>query len=136
MEYSTPQFLELKPKVAGPLNFRQLVFVGGIGIIILILFTIMPFGKFLLVAIPLAGIALFLAFGKLKGFPAPTILSRSFSFLFKNKMYVWSKKELPAPSLPNYSKKEAEKIIKPAATLKIAEGSRLKKLVNAIEIHR
>ncbi len=34
------------------------------------------------------------------------------------------------------SKKEAEKIIKPAATLKIAEGSRLKKLVNAIEIHR
>lgn len=136
MQYSTPQFLELKTKIAGPFNFRQLMFIGGIGVIILILFTIMPFGKFLLIAIPLAGIALFLAFGKLKGFPAPIILARAFSFLFKKKMYVWSKIELPAANLPNYSKKETEKIIKPAATLKIAEGSRLKKLIKAIEIHR
>ncbi len=136
MEYSTPQFLELKPKVAGPLTFRQLIYIGGIGVVLLILFTVMPLGKFLLIAIPSSGIALFLAFGKIRGFPAPTLLARSFIFLFQGKIYVWQKKEMPMPSLPSSKKISKEDDIKPQPTLKIAEGSRLKRLTNIIEIHR
>ncbi len=136
MEYSTPQFLELKPKVAGPLNFRQVVYIGGIGAIVLVLFTLMPLGKFLIVAIPASGIALFFAFGKIKGFSAPNFLARAFTFLFRGKMYVWQKKEMPAPHLPSSKKAIERNDIRPQATLNVAGGSRLKKLTNIIEIHR
>jgi hypothetical protein len=136
MEYSLPQFLEIKPKVAGPLTFRQLIYIGSAGIFLAIAFTMLPLWKFFLVAVFVGGIAVFLAFGKIKGFPAPTILARAFSFLFVNKIYIWQKKEIPPTVLPSKEKKKKEEEKVPGATLRIAEGSRLKKLVNIIEIHR
>lgn len=135
MEHPLPQFLDIKPKIAGPLTLHQLIYVGGIGIIILILFSVLPFGKFIMAAIPLAIISFFLAFGKIRGFPAPTVLARSFSFIFTGKIYLWQQKTGESPKLAKAKKKEGGKQKRPETSLKIAEGSRLKKLGNIIEIH-
>jgi len=137
MEQPLPQFLNIEPKVAGPFTFKQLLFIAGIGIIILILFTLMPIGTFIILAIPLAGLALFLAFGRIKGFPAPTVLARSFSFLFTNKVYVWRKKGGETiTELPHTIKRAEEPKTKVEPSLKIAGNSKLKKLGNLIQIRR
>ncbi|MDD5621084.1 MAG: hypothetical protein PHS27_00580 [Candidatus Pacebacteria bacterium] len=133
MEQPLPQFLDLQPKVAGPFTFKQLIFVAGIGVIILILFTMMPMGTFLLVAIPLAGLALFLAFGKIRGFPAPTVLARSFGFLFAGKVYVWKKKGAQA-ELPVVKKAEKVEVLRPQASMKLDKNSKLEDLKKIIEI--
>lgn len=134
MEQPLPQFLDLEPKIAGPFTFKQLIFIAGIGVIILILFTAMPFSKFLLVAIPLAGLAIFLAFGKIRGFPAPIVLARSLGFLFAGKIYVWKKKGIQA-DLPIAKREVKDKIIKPQASIKIGSNSKLENLKKLIEIN-
>jgi hypothetical protein len=134
MEQPLPQFLDLQPKVAGPFTFKQLIFIAGIGVIILILFTTVPLGKFLLFAIPLAGIAIFLAFGKIRGFPAPTVLARSFSFLLTGKVYMWRKKGEQA-ALPSIKKASPSQEIQSKVPLKLHSGSKLRDLKKIIEIN-
>lgn len=135
MEQPLPQFLDLQPKVAGPFTFKQLLFIAGIGVIILILFTVMPMGKFLLFAIPLAGLAVFLAFGKIRGFSAPTVLARSLGFLFAGKVYVWHKKGSQA-DLPITKKlDDPAEVLKPNASMKLNSGSKIDSLKKIIEIN-
>jgi hypothetical protein len=133
MEYSLPQFLEIKPKIAGPLTLRQLIYIASTGIILSILFFTMPLGRFALIAIFMVGIAVFLAFGKIRGFPAPTVIVRSLKFAFSSKIYLWQKKEMPPQVLPREKKPKEKEAMPPTPT--IAGKSRLKKLANLIEIH-
>lgn len=134
MQYPLPQFLEIKPKIAGPFNFRQLAYIVGGSLVCVIFYFTMPLMRFLLVSVPIMIVALVFAFAKIKGFPVPTILMRSFTFLFKSKTYIWHKEEKPAFSLPQAAKKKKE-IEKPVITPKIAEKSRLKQVAKLIEIH-
>ena len=135
MEYPLPQFLHIKPKVAGPLDFRQLIYIVSGAIVSVIFYFTMPLMRFLLFAIPIMGVSLAFAFGKIKGFPIPTILKRSFLFTFAGKKYIWHKVESPSPILPMATKKSAPKKEIPDSTLKITEKSKLKKIANLIEIH-
>ena len=135
MEYPLPQFLQIKPKVAGPLNLRQLLYVVAGAVISVIFYFTMPLMKFILLAIPIMGVSLAFAFGKIKGFPIPTILKRSFLFTFAGKQYIWRKVESAAPILPTARKKIVAKKDSNASELKLAEKSKLKKIANLIEIH-
>jgi hypothetical protein len=94
----------------------------------------MPFGKFLMFAIPLGGLALFLAFGKIKGFPAPTVLARSLSFVFTGKVYVWHQKGEQA-ALPTIKKATPAQEIQSKVPLTLYSGSKLGKLKKIIEIN-
>lgn len=137
MEYSLPQFLEIKPKIAGPFTFHQLVWIGGPTLVILIMIASgVKLSKIILIGIPLMLFAVYFAFGRIKGFPVPTILARAFSYFFRTKIYIWQQRSIPSPTLPKREIKKKEKTPAPEATLRIAQGSKLKKLVNIIEIHR
>jgi len=135
MQYPLPQFLTIKPKIAGPFNFRQLAYIVGGALISVIFYFTTSMMKFVLISIPIMITALVFAFAKVKGFPLPTILIRSFSFLFKSKIYLWHKKEQPMYSLPKKPKKKEEQKPDIAPTPKIAGESRLKRVSNLIEIH-
>ena len=135
MEYPLPQFLEVKPKIAGPFNFRQLIYIISGGIVATVFYFMMSsVVMFLFVGIPIMGIALILAFVKVKGFPITTIMMRSFSFIFVGKKYIWKKTEKPALTMPQAKKEEEEKIDM-GASLEIAGKSRLKQISKLIEIH-
>ena len=134
MQYPLPQFLEIKPKIAGPFNLRQLAYLIAGSLTCLIFYFTTSMMKFVIVSIPIMIIAFVLAFAKIKGFPVPTILVRSFGFLFKSKTYLWHKKEEPIYALPVKLKKK-EKISNIVPTPQIAGESRLKKVSNLIEIH-
>lgn len=136
MQYPLPQFLSIKPKVAGPFDFRQLAYiVGGALVSTIFYFTMPSVIYFLLIAIPIMGVSLILAFGKIKGFPIPTIAMRSFFFVFAGKKYIWKKTERPAPIIHRAQEKKKEEVIDPTVNLKIAEKSRLKDISKLIEIH-
>ena len=135
MQYPLPQFLTIKPKIAGPFNFRQLAYIVGGALISVIFYFTTSMIKFVLISIPIMITALVFAFAKIKGFPLPTILMRSFGFLFKSKTYLWHKKEQPMYALPKKPKKKEEQLPDIAPTPKIAGESRLKQVSNLIEIH-
>lgn len=135
MEYPLPQFLEIKPKIAGPFDLRQLLYIlSGASFALYFYFT-RPLIFFIVITIPIMAIAFLLAFCKIKGFPLPTILVRSFSFIFKNKRYIWQKTESAAPFLPQAKPLEKKKEVDSVSSLKIAEKSRLKEVAKLIEIH-
>lgn len=136
MQYPLPQFLSIKPKVAGPFDFRQLAYiVGGALISAVFYFTISSVINFLIVSIPIMFISLILAFGKIKGFPIPTVIMRSFFFVFASKRYIWKKVERPAIIMPHTKKREKKEIVDATANLKITQKSRLKDIGKLIEIH-
>jgi hypothetical protein len=135
MEYPLPQFLSIKPKVAGPFDFRQLAYiVAGALISVIFYFTISSVIYVLLISAPIMMISLILAFGKIKGFPIPTIIMRSFFFIFTSKKYIWKKIENPALVMPSTKDKKKEEIID-STNLKIVGKSRLKNISKLIEIH-
>ena len=135
MQYPLPQFLTIKPKVAGPFNFRQLAYIVGGALVSIIFYFTTSMMNFVLMSIPIMIIAFVLAFVKIKGFPVPTILTRSFGFLFKSKTYLWHKTEQPAYVLPKKLKKKEKQEADITPTPKIAGESRLKRVSNLIEIH-
>lgn len=132
MEYPLPQFLEIKPKIAGPLNFRQFMYFFGAGIFLVIFYFTKPLFTFILIAIPTLIVTTIFAFVKIKGYPIPTLLLRALTFLAKTKVYVWKKDVSPVYILPKGTKKKEEETITP----KLAEKSRLKELSKLVEIHK
>ncbi|MCD6115216.1 PrgI family protein [bacterium] len=132
MEYPLPQFLEIKPKIAGPLNFRQFMYLFGALLFLMIFYFTKPLFTFILIAIPTVIIAIVFAFVKVKGYTIPTLIIRALSFMAKTKVYVWKKDVSPAYVLPKKTKKEE----KESTTPKLAEKSRLKELSKLVEIHR
>jgi len=132
MLFVVPKFIERKPKIVGPLTFRQFIFIGaGAGICFILYLTKVPFYIFLLSCFFLIGGGSILAFGKINGRPILTMGKNFFEFLFASKIYLW-KKGRAAPKIIKAEriKKEA---VKKGPLLNIAEKSRLKNLSARIE---
>lgn len=114
----------------------QLLYIVGGAIVAVIFYFTASLTTFIIMGIPIMVVALILAFGKRKGFPIPTIIGRSFMFIFASKRYLWKKVDTPAIVLPKATKaKAAELEDDKAVSLKISGQSRLKEIGRLIEIH-
>lgn len=137
MRFSVPQFIEMEPKIVGPLTFKQFLFVGIAGAVCFLLYFI--FGKtnfflFLVLSIMIFGFGLALAFLKIGGRPLPTILVNFLKFFLSQKLYLWQKGEF---KVGVFKKEEKLKIVEKKTEelpLKIARDSQLKKLRTEVEI--
>jgi hypothetical protein len=134
MEFTVPQFIEKEAKIVGPFTFRQFIFIGTAGGICLLLFFVLPFFAFIIVAIILLGGALALALLKVGKTSLPVFIKNFFIFIFKPKLYLWKKKTSPPKFLGRKKeiKKEEEKIEK-KSKLKVTKGGRLDELFTRIE---
>ncbi len=136
MEYPLPQFLSIKPKVAGPFNLAQLLWIVGGALVAIIFYFVAPLMTFILIGIPIMIVAFIMAFGKRKGFPIPIIIVRSFGFIFAGKKYLWQKVDTPTIVLPKAAKaKPIDFNSDKSISLKISGQSRLKEIGRLIEIH-
>jgi len=91
MEFQTPQFIEQKPKIVGPLTLGQFFYIAiGAGISFL---AYQFFNLFLWIIISLAafGISLALAFGKINGEPVSKIAAYFVKFSLRPKTYTWQR---------------------------------------------
>ncbi len=129
--FTVPKFIEEKPKVVGPLTFRQFLFVGTAAGICLILYFTVPLHIFLICGVILLTGSFFLAFGKVNGIPIIMVIKNFFVFLSAPKIYLWKRKVLP-PKFVEKAAKPPEKEDKKDVP-RIAEKSQLRDLSTRIE---
>lgn len=111
MQFQVPQFIDIEDKVIGPLTIKQFLYLLAAGVIIFILYKVLsPFAMFVL-AIPILGITIPLAFVKVHGQPFISILSNFFRFLKKPDFYIW-KKPVNKKSSPEPTEAENIEIVK------------------------
>ncbi len=89
MRFQVPQFIEVEDKIFGPLTFKQFLYLVGGGGMIVIAFTILPSVIAFLVAIPIAALALALAFYQINNRPFVSILESFFKYTLARKLFIW-----------------------------------------------
>lgn len=108
MQYNVPQFVEVEDKIIGPLSLRQFLTLLAGGLILLVFWKIFGMGAvFFALALPIVGIAAFLAFGTYNGRPIYTLMPNAIKFFSSSrervfqrtgeKTFVMSKKVLAKP---------------------------------------
>lgn len=89
--FNVPQFIDVEDKVAGPLTWRQLLWMIGMGILLLILYNLMSGIVFVVVALPVVLVFCALAFYRPQGQSLISFMGHGFFFLFRPKVAVWER---------------------------------------------
>jgi hypothetical protein len=91
MEFQTPQFIEEKAKIIGPLSLNQFIFFLIAAGISFIAYQFFEFFIWLIITLIVFGLAIFLAFVKINGEPSNKIILHFFKFTVNPKIYVWQR---------------------------------------------
>jgi hypothetical protein len=91
MMSSVPQFIDVEDKIAGPLTWKQLAWMIGLGTILLVLYNVFPTVIFFIVSVPI--VILFSALAFYRPYNQPLILYMIYAtyFLFRPKIAVWER---------------------------------------------
>ena len=130
MEFTVPQFIEKEPKIVGPFNFKQFVYIFVAGGLCIFLYFTVPFTVFIFAAIFFMGMAFGLAFVKIERTPLPVFVKNMVLYLMGGKIYLWKKKAISASVL---LRENAEEEVEEAPELKVAKKSRLKTLFTRLQ---
>ncbi len=132
MQFKVPKFLEREAHIVGTLTFKQLAFLGIVGIVLFVLYSLLPKGLFLIFFFLIGGGAFALNFIKVEGVPLIQIIPQYFGFLGQARTYIWQKRETITPfKLVQKPKKEKKEI--GGTPLKVAPESKLRKLSSKLE---
>lgn len=91
LNFSVPQFIEIEDKVVGPFTFKQFVYLAGGGAFCFLAWRFLPIFISVILIIPMAGLAVALAFYKVNNQPFILILSSAIRYWLGSKLYVWKK---------------------------------------------
>jgi hypothetical protein len=92
MRFQVPQFIEVEDKIFGPLTIKQFIYlIGGAGLSFII-YTFAPFFVLkVLLIVPVAGLALALAFYRVNNRPFINVVESAFNYYIGDKLYIWKK---------------------------------------------
>lgn len=107
MMFSVPQFIDVEDKIAGPLTWRQLLWMIGMGATLLVAFNTFDTSLAITIAIPTVLIFVAFAFYRPNGFPLTTFVFYMILFLFRPKISVWERPTRKS-SVPKAPEKKAE----------------------------
>ncbi len=91
MNFQVPQFIEVEDKIFGPLTFKQFVYLAGGAGAVFMAYALLPIYLSIWIMIPLAILALALAFYKVNNRPFVQILESAFRYTLTAKLYLWKK---------------------------------------------
>jgi hypothetical protein len=128
MRFQVPQFIEVEDKIFGPLTFKQFVYLAGGAGVVVVTFTFLPKFFAILFSLPVAALALALAFYKINDKPFINVVEAFFNYSLTNKLYIW-KKEEKAPVMKTPLAASTEQIQVP----RLSE-SKLKELTWSLDI--
>lgn len=92
MQFNVPQFIEIEDKLIGPLTLKQFLYLLGGGGLLFILWYVLTFGLFIIIAIPIGIFFILLAFYKVNGRPFINLIGAGIVYLTKPRLYLWKKK--------------------------------------------
>jgi len=134
MQFRVPKFLEREATIAFGLTFKKLAVIGGLGLILFLLYYILPKIIFFGLAFLSTGAVAALMFIKIQNQTLFRVLARSFRFLFSPRLYFWSKGSGAQQPFKIIKRKKAEK--KEVSSLKLAPRSRLHDVRSKIDLVR
>lgn len=91
MLINVPQYIDVEDKIAGPLTAKQLGWMIAMGVILLILWNMVPAPVFFILGIPIALLFAGLAFYKPYGQPLGSFAIFGIMYFFRPKIYVWKR---------------------------------------------
>lgn len=94
MRFQVPQFIETESKVVGQFTLKQFLYLAAGAVIIYILrYFFDTFFFWIAFSIPVAVLAIGLAFFKIDGVPLPNFIVMALSFMAGTKKYIYQKEE-------------------------------------------
>lgn len=128
MKFQVPQFITIEDRI-GPLTIKQYIYtVGGAGMVYII-YHFLPLYIAIFIIVPIAGLALALAFFPFNGKPFIFTLQAAIAYLFGNRLYIWKKQ--PKKPEERATNREPEMINIPTLS-----KSKLKDLTWALDINQ
>lgn len=129
MMFSVPQFIDIEDKVAGPLTWRQLLWMIGMGVLLLVMYNMIGGAIFVVLAIPTVLLFVALAFYRPQGQPLISYLGHGFFFLFRPKVAVW---ERPTAHIPAVRQRQ-QAVADDTPTVKGVSRDRLRELAELLD---
>ena len=99
MQFQVPQFIDIEDKIIGPLTLKQFFYIAGAGAILFIGFFMLETWLWIVISLPVVGLAVMLAFVRYNGRSMIVMLGAMFRYTWKPKLYLWIHEE-PKTSLP------------------------------------
>ncbi|KKS01463.1 MAG: hypothetical protein UU54_C0004G0011 [Candidatus Yanofskybacteria bacterium GW2011_GWA2_41_22] len=93
MRFQLPQFIETEVKIVGPFTLKQFLWLAGGAAILTLVYMTTGGAVFFILAIPVGGIFLALAFFKINDIPLLNYVSYGLSYLLTPKKYLFKKEE-------------------------------------------
>ena len=91
-QFVVPQFLEVEDKIIGPITVRQFLILLVTSLILFIVFKLTDLQLFLIISVPLGGMAAILAFAKVNGQTFHYFLLNIVQTLKRPSRRVWNKR--------------------------------------------
>lgn len=91
MRFEVPQFIDIEDKIFGPFTWRQFVYLVGGGGASVVLFILLPFPLFVLLATPIMALAAGLAFYRVNNRPFVFVLEAFVGYMTRARLYLWNK---------------------------------------------
>ena len=134
MRYKVPKFLEREMKFFNFITFKQLAILGGIGLVLVILYYILPTALFFFIAVLTGGGAFALMFVRIQGVPLSKLLFQWVKFFILPRKYIWEKKTSMASPIRLVEKTEPRPEKEEKSSLRIFPRSRLGNISARIEM--
>lgn len=131
MMSSVPQFIDIEDKIAGPLTWRQLLWMIGMGVLLLVLYNVVGGVGFIVLAIPIVLIFSALAFYRPQGQPLISFVGHGFFFFFRPKVAVWERPVIRPRAVAASPK--ADHSLENAATPKGVSREKLRELARILD---
>ncbi len=138
MQFQVPQFIDRKPKIVGPLTFRQFVIVVLTAVSCYLFYLFLPTFFFLMASVTLVGAVGSLTFLKINGQRLEKIVRNLLVYTISPKIFLWKRKVMPPRFVIKKMPKLKEEDVKKKKYIlpEIAGRSKLKKLFTQIEVNR
>lgn len=103
MLFSVPQYIDVEDKIAGPFTGKQLMWMFGMGAVLLVLWTAIDKTSFIVAACFVIPIFAALAFWRPYHQPLVKFIYFSIMFAFRPKMYIWKRVAERSKNIKNKS---------------------------------
>jgi hypothetical protein len=128
MLFSVPQYIDVEDKVAGPLTVRQVLWMIGMGAVLLILWNMLEKAPFYAVAVPTVCVFMAFAFYRPYNQPLITFIGSAIFFVVRPKVYVWDRQ-----AHVRAHRKEPKEFSKKTVEVKNVSAAEVRRLASIVD---
>ena len=133
MQFRVPKYLERESTIAFGLTFKNLAVLGGAGLLLFLLFYVVPRIVFIFLFLIIGGGLFVFNFVKIRGQSLFETMSHASGFVFSKRVFIWQKKPGIHPIKVIKKKKQEDK---KRAPLRVAPKSQLGDIRSKIDLGR